>query len=816
MKTFLTVITILVSTASMMAQSTIRGKVTDEKGIILHGATVKLQNTRFGSVVDADGNYIIRNIPNGTYSIEVTFVGYESFQKSIDISSNLTIPVVLKETVIFGDEVIVYATRAQDNTPTTFTNLSDEEIAERNLGQDIPMLLNFTPSIVTTSDAGAGVGYTGMRIRGSDATRINVTINGIPINDSESHGVWWVNMPDLASSLNQIQVQRGVGTSSNGAAAFGATINMQTSGPSVDPFAEVGTSFGSFNTWKANVLFNTGLINDRFNFEGRISQIASDGYIDRASSDLKSYFLSGGYYGSKTTLKAVVFGGKEVTYQAWYGTPQARIENDEEGMQEVINWSGEYNTQEQIDNLLNSDRRFNYYLYDNEIDHYNQDHYQLHFNHSVNDNFNFSLSGHYTYGRGYYEQERLDDDFADYGMEDVEIGDSLITSTDFIRRRWLDNDFYGLTYAFNYNKERLDIVLGGSYNKYEGEHYGEIIWAKIAGSSSIRERYYDGLGVKKDFNSYLKANYQVNDRLNLFGDIQIRSIDYNTKGIDNDLVYYDTGEDYLFVNPKVGLSYQLNGKNTLYGSYSIGNREPVRSDFIDAPNGETPKHETLRNLETGIKRIDSKLSYEANFYYMGYKNQLVLTGALNDVGSPIRSNVPDSYRMGIELAVAYQISKTFHWSVNATFSQNKIKEYTEIVYDYAFDDDRYIVEIYHENTDISFSPDMVLGSTISYSKHGFTAQLLSKFVGEQYLDNTSNEDRTIKSYFINDLNVRYNFQAFGLRDIELNLLVNNIFNAEYESNGYTWGYMWDGYLYQQNNYYPQAGTNFLAGLKLRF
>jgi len=816
MKNFFTSVLLLFAALTASAQFSITGKVTNSSGIPLEDASVKLEGSALGQSTSSGGDFSFKGVPKGNYNLVVSFVGFESNVQSISVNKDIDLNITLIETIMYGDEVIVYATRAGENTPTTYTNLTDEQIQERNLGQDLPILLNFTPSIVTTSDAGAGIGYTGMRIRGSDATRINVTINGIPVNDSESHGVFWVNMPDLATSLNQIQVQRGVGTSSNGAAAFGGTINMMTNGPKLKPFAEIGTSFGSFNTWKANAVFNTGLINNKFNFEGRISQIASDGYIDRASSDLKSYFLTGGYYGDKTTIKAVIFGGQEKTYQAWYGTPQARIENDEEGLQSVIDNSGEYNTQEQIDNLLNSDRRFNYYLYENEVDNYNQDHYQLHINHTVNDYFNFSLSGHYTYGRGYFEQERLDDDFADYGLENVTIGDSTITSTDFIRRRWLDNDFYGFTYSLNYNRENLNVILGGSYNEYIGEHYGEIIWAKVAGDTNIRHRYYDGLGEKKDFNTYLKINYQLNGNLNLFGDIQVRSIDYKTKGVDNDLVNYDAGGDYTFVNPKFGLSYDLNGNRSLYASYSVGNREPVRSDFIDAPNGQTPKHETLNNIEAGIRSLGSKFSYEANAYYMGYKNQLVLTGALNDVGASIRSNVPESYRMGLEMSFSYQVTKNLNWSANGTFSQNRIKEYTEIIYDYAFDDERAIVEVEHTDTDIAFSPSTILGSIFTYSHHGLTVQFLNKYVGKQYLDNTSNEDRIIKSYFVNDFNIRYNFAALGIEDIEFSLLVNNVFDVEYESNGYTWGYMWDGFLYQQNNYYPQAGINYLAGMKFRF
>lgn len=816
MKKVFTTVALLGCFVGAMAQYAIHGDVFSVDGESLPGASVALQKTNLGTHSDLNGSFTIDQIQQGKYLLVVSYVGFETYSRTLNVNKDINVFVSLTESITYKDEVIVYATRANKNTPTTYSNLNADDIAERNLGQDLPILLNFTPSMVTTSDAGAGVGYTGMRIRGSDGTRINVTINGIPVNDSESHGVWWVNMPDLATSLNQIQIQRGVGTSSNGAAAFGAAINMQTSEPSLKAFGEINSSFGSFNTLKSNVVFNTGLIQDKFNFEGRLSRIVSDGYIDRAHADLKSYFLTGGFYGDKTTLKAVVFGGNENTYQSWYGTPQARIENDQEGLQEVIINSGEYNTQEQIDNLLNSDRRFNYYLYDNEIDNYSQDHFQLHLNHTFTNNFNVSLSGHYTYGRGYYEQERIDDDFADYGLEDVVIGVDTIASTDLVRRRWLDNDFYGLTYAFNYIDEKLALTLGGSFNNYIGDHFGEIIWAEYASNGSIRHQYYDGVGEKSDFNTYLKANYQLTSQLNLFGDVQLRKIDFSTVGINDDLVYYDTGGDYLFLNPKFGFTQEINGTSTVYASYALGNREPVRSDFIDAPNGNTPKHETLHNIEAGIKGGGHKIVYEANFYYMGYKNQLVLTGALNDVGASIRTNVPDSYRAGFELTASYQISQKINYSINAAFSQNKIKEYTETVYDYAYSDDQYVVEIIHEDTDISFSPNAILGSNLAYTSGGFTMQLLSKFVGKQYLDNTSNENRIIKSYFINDINLSYNFAALGMKNIGLNLLINNILNVEYESNGYTWGYMWDGSLYQQNNYYPQAGINFLAGVNLRF
>lgn len=713
------------------------------------------------------------------------------------------------------DDVIVYATRAKENTPTTYSEITREQIEKVNLGQDLPILLNLSPSLVTTSDAGAGVGYTGLRIRGSDATRINVTINGIPVNDSESHGVFWVNMPDLASSVDNIQIQRGVGTSTNGAAAFGATVNLQTNVPSQDAYAEVNNSFGSFNTRKHTLMYNTGLLNNKWSFESRLSKIASDGYIDRAESDLQSYFLSGGYYGKKTIVKALVFGGKEVTYQSWWGTPQAVLENDEAGIEAIISNNGYSEAQAQ--NIRTAGRTFNYYLYENEVDNYQQDHYQLHLSHSLSSDWTLNVAGHYTYGRGYFEQFREDDDFADYNLSNVTIGDSTITSTDLIRRRWLDNHFYGTTFSLNYLGKDLDITLGGAWNKYDGDHFGEIIWAQYASNSEIRDRYYDNVGLKTDFNTYLKANYQLSN-LNLFADMQVRKVDYETIGVDNDLRAIDTGDDYTFFNPKVGATYTLNESSNVYASFAIGNREPVRNDFVDAPGGVTPQHETLRNLEVGYRKFGQDFSFQANYYLMDYENQLVLTGELNDVGSNVRQNVPDSYRMGIELVGAYQFTNQLRWDANLTLSRNKIKNFTEVLYNYGENFDEFnIEETRFTDTDISFSPNIISGSRLTYSPlEGFEAAILSKYVGKQFLDNTSNDARSIDAYFINDLGLSYDFSIESVKNVNVSLLVNNVLDVEYSSNGYTFGYAGGDYVVRENYFYPQAGRNFLLALNVRF
>ena len=713
------------------------------------------------------------------------------------------------------EEIIVSTTRAGKQTPVAYSNIKKTEIESRNLGQDMPYLLNFTPSMVTTSDAGAGIGYTGLRIRGSDATRVNITINGIPINDAESQGTWWVNMPDFSSSVNSIKIQRGVGTSTNGSGAFGASINLETSIPSQDAFAEINNTVGSFGTRKHNLIMNTGLIDNKWSIEGRLSQIASDGYIDRSASDLRSYYLSGSFLSNKTTVKALAFGGKEITQQAWYVTPEAVLRNDSDGIEAVIGNNGV--TDEVANNLRNDGRTFNWYTYENEVDNYAHDHYQLHLNQELSEEWSLNLSGHYTYGRGYFEQYREDDDFADYGLNNITIGNELIESSDIIRRRWLDNDFYGFTYGLNYTGEKFSSILGGGYHYFHGDHFGEIIWAEYAANTSLGDRYYDNIGVKKDFNTFLKANYQLNEQLNLFADMQVRKVDYNTVGIDNDQRLINAGDNYTFFNPKFGLTYQLDDNTNIYASYAIGNREPDRNDFIDSPT--LPKPEKLKDLEIGYRRATTDYSLEINFYNMNYDNQLVLTGALNDVGSSIRTNVPKSYRRGIELSGGVKLTDQLDWNANLTFNKNKIQNFIEVLYDYGAGWDEFnILENNFKNSDIAYSPNVVGASNLSYAPiQTFQISLLSKYVGKQYLDNTSAEDRSIGSYFVNDLQLHAKFKTNFIKEIGFNLLINNVFNLEYESNGYTFGYSASSaYVVRENYLYPQAGRNFLLALKLRF
>jgi len=809
---------LLLTSLSVFAQYTIKGKVTDaETGQALQGANVLLVNSTQGMPTNEQGEFSLTDLVAGEYKLVIRMIGYANYERSIDLKGDVDLNISLNRKTTSLSDVIVTGTRATEKTPTTFTTITGEEIKKQNLGQDLPFLLNWTPSVVTTSDAGAGIGYTGIRIRGSDATRINVTINGIPINDSESQGVFWVNTTDIASSAADIQVQRGVGTSTNGAGAFGGSINILTNGLSQEARAEVNTSVGSFNTQKYNAIFSTGLLKDRWAFEGRLSQITSDGFVDRASSDLQSYYLSGGYFGKKRCVKFITFGGDEVTYQSWYGTPEARLRNDAAGIEAVIANNGF--TASQADNLRNSGRSYNFYEYDNQVDDYGQDHYQLHMAHKFNTNLNLTVAGHYTKGGGFFEEFRNDDDLADYGIADVVLGGTTISSSDLIRRRWLDNDFYGVVYDLNYSTDKIDATFGGGVNKYIGDHFGEVIWARFSGDSDIRDRYYESRSEKVDFNSYLKMNYQANEKLNIFGDLQYRTVDYKGIGVDNDLRQIDFDKNFNFFNPKVGASYQLNNNANLYASFAIGNKEPNRSDIIDAAPGVDPQHETLNNLEIGYKRQSSTGSFEFNYYLMDYKNQLVLTGEVNDVGAGIRTNVADSYRMGIELSGVMKLTKGLFWSANVALSQNRINAFDEIIFDYgaAFDEFNEVRTTFTD-TDISFSPSVVAGSQLSFiPTSGIEIALLSKYVGEQFLDNTSSDSRKIDAFFVNDLRINYAFETKTIKEVSINLLVNNILNLEYESNGYTFGYFGgQSFEVRENYFYPQAGTNFLLSLGLSF
>jgi iron complex outermembrane receptor protein len=693
------------------------------------------------------------------------------------------------------DEVLVKSIRVDTDSPITHSNVDKEELAKTNLGQDIPVLLNYLPSVVTTSDAGAGIGYTYIRVRGSDASRVNITINGIPYNDSESQGTFWVNMPDFASSIENLQLQRGVGTSTNGSGSFGASLNILSDGVSDNAFSEIGIAGGSFNSQKYNVKFSTGLLNDHFEVSGRLSKITSDGYIDRASSDLKSYFLQGAFINDNTLIKALVFGGKEKTYQAWYGIDAETLENDR-----TYNPAGIY-----------TDDDGNVKFYDNETDNYSQDHYQLFWNQKINNNWTTNLALNYTYGRGYYEQYKEDEDFVFYNFEPIVLGGEVINTTDLIRRRWLDNDFYVINANANYKKDNLEVSTGIFYSHYDGDHYGEVIWAKYASNSEIRDRYYEGNGKKNEFTVFAKATYKFKEKWSIYGDLQGRFLTYKTSGLTSDRVPLEVNEKYNFFNPKTGLSYELSNKNQLYVSYGKAHREPRRADF---ENGIT-KPEKLDDYELGWRFKAQKNTINTNIYFMNYKDQLVLTGAIDDTGAPLRATSGKSYRLGLEIDATFLIGDNFRILPNLALSSNKNLDFVSPI-------DGELVNL--GTTNLSFSPNIVAGNKFEYEPiTNLQLGLYTKYVGEQYMGNVDSDVSKLDAYFVNDFNVSYTIDNIPfLREIVVTGLVNNIFNIKYVSNGYyytyddTWTDPTTTTTIEGTGYYPQATINFLVGAAVKF
>ena len=705
---------------------------------------------------------------------------------------------ILKDTIEL-DEVLVKATRVEEDAPFTQSYVTKQEIEARNLGQDLPILLNFLPNVVTTSDAGNGVGYTGIRVRGSDATRVNVTINGIPLNDSESHGTFWVNLPDFASSTQSVQLQRGVGSSTNGAGAFGASLSLSTDGIRDDAFAEVNFSGGSYNTFKANTIFGTGVIDRdakyKAEFSGRVSTIQSDGYIDRASSDLKSLFLSATIFSDKTMFKALAFGGHEVTYQAWYGIDEATLETDRR-----YNPAGEIYDDE--GSLVG--------YYDNQVDDYKQDHYQLHINHDFGNQWTGNLAFHYTYGRGFYEEYINDGDFATYGFEPIDIDGEEVNTTDLVRRKWLDNDFYGTTFSLLKDFENLSLIIGGALNKYDGDHFGEVKWARF-GSQTPDQKFYENTGVKTDYNVFVKADYTINDNWRVFGDLQYRRVDYEVEGIDEGPVDVELEDLNNFFNPKFGVSY-FRDNSQFYFSYARGNKEPKRADYLANPE---VRPETLDDFELGWKYLTENFILRTNVYYMYYRDQLVLTGELDDVGNPIANNVGESYRLGLEVDAAIRFSKNLMWQPNFAVSMNKN-------IDKLFEFDGVLTNF--GNTDLAYSPGFIAASNLVYEPlQDFRISWLSKYVGEQFMSNIEHPGSKLDAYFVNDLQLSYEIRPGKLLEsVVFNGMVNNFLNAKYVSNGYfftyddTWTNPGEVETITGAGYYPQAEINFLLGVSLRF
>ena len=773
---------LFVSTLANAQSFTLSGKVVDENKNPLAGASLLVKEIKKGASTNFDGSFSFK-LEKGTYTVEVSFLGYRTISEKISLSKDEEYVIELQTGTTVLEEVLVSAIRVNADVPVTFSNLSKKEIAKRNLGQDIPILLNYMPSVVSSSDAGAGVGYTYMSVRGSNGERINVTVNGIPYNDPESHGTFWVNLSDFASSTENLQLQRGVGTSTNGSGAFGASLNILTDAVSEDAFGEISNSFGSFNTRKHTVKFSTGKINDHIEIAGRLSNIYSDGYVDRAFADLKSYYLQGSYTDENTLIKAVTFGGKERTYQAWFGLTADELEED---------------------------RRQNPYTYDNETDNYEQNHYQLHWNERLNDNWSTNLALNYTKGSGYFEQSKEGEDAADFN--------NLITNgSDVIVRRWLDNDFYVINFNANYKTDKLNFIAGASYSDYTGDHYGEVIWGSdLAADVNIRDRYYFSDAKKTDFSVFAKATFDITEKLAGYLDLQGRFVGYQTQGITSDIAPIDVDANFSFFNPKLGLTYKLNENNNLYTSFAVANREPNRNNF----EGGVTTPETLNDYELGWRFKHENIKLNTNVYYMDYENQLVLTGALDDVGAPIRATSGSSYRLGLEIDADIRLSDQFSIKPNAAFSSNKNRDYF-ITRDGIADPQSL------GKTDLSFSPDVVIGNIFSYQPtENLQLSFLSKYVGKQFMSNYSSiisDTDVLKGFFTSDINIVYELKPTKIfKSIVFSALVNNVFNKEYVDRGYyytfddSWSNAGTITTVDGAGYYPQATRNFLVGVTMRF
>jgi iron complex outermembrane recepter protein len=691
----------------------------------------------------------------------------------------------------FLQPVEVTAVRAAEKAPFAKNTLTKKNITKNNLGQDLPFLLNQTPSVVVNSDAGAGVGYTGIRIRGTDASRINVTLNGIPYNDAESQGTFFVDLPDFSSSVNSIQIQRGVGTSSNGAGAFGASINLSTNEINKQFYTELNNSMGSYHTFKNTLQFGSGILGKHFTIDGRLSRISSNGYIDRAKSNLQSFYISTAYVNDKNSLRVNIFSGKEKTYQAWNGVAEYLLDT-----LRTYNPSGTEKPGEP---------------YNNETDNYVQTHYQLFYNHKINQYWKGNIALFLTKGKGYYEQYKADKELVSYGLPDYFDGTNTIKKTDLIRRLWLDNNFYGTIFSLQHHKNKTNFTFGGGWNGYDGKHFGEIIWAQFHAAVPKNYRWYDLTAHKKDFSVYNKWAQQWTKNFQSFVDVQFRNITYSINGFrDNPTLLINN--NYNFLNPKLGFTYNKNSWQ-LYASYAMAQKEPNRDDF-EAGNSQQPKPELLNDFEAGVEMKKSNYAFSANLYYMKYKNQLAVTGKINDVGAYTRTNIPNSHRTGIELQGQYNFAQWINVAANITFSKNKIKNFTAYIDDY---DNGGQQSRFYPSTDIAFSPNTVACGSINFIpvKNG-EISLLGKYVSRQYLDNTAQKSSSLNPYYTQDMRLSYLVESKVVKALNIIVQLNNVFSKKYEPNGYSFSYIAGGNLTTENYYFPMAPFNAMVGINLRF
>lgn len=761
-----------------------------------------------------NGTISLENIPSGIYTIAVSHMGYKTEVDTINLMQSSTGKIIfMMADMAYLDAAIITTVRAKNSTPTTFTNLDKKEIASLDQSKDFPFLLNMTPSTVISSDAGNGVGYTGIRVRGIDPTRVNITVNGIPINDAESQGMYWVNMPDLASSTQSVQIQRGVGTSTNGAAAFGASINIRTNDLGEEQFTQAGFGLGSFNTQRVSLIHNTGRLDNDWAFQLRGSLIQSDGFIDRASSDLKSANLVAAKYWEKSVFKTNILLGSERTYQAWWGIPEPTFNGDMAGETRYINnlWIGG----QDLENLQNSNSKtYNYYTYENEVDNYNQNHYQFFFDHEFTPFLKLNTASYVTKGKGYFEQFKAGEDFADYGIDSVQPTGDTALSGNVVRRRWLDNTLAGGIANITYRKDRLETVIGGGYSNYQGRHFGEAIATEFTGYEDINAIYYDNDATKTDANFYVRQSYNYNNFIPYI-DLQYRFVNYQFEGLDDSLELAPQEANFAFFNPKMGLTYLLRN-HTFYGVFAIGNREPVRDDFRDNTTTSRPEHETMENIELGYRYANGRKRLNINLYDMQYDNQLVLTGAVNDVGEAVRTNVKNSYRRGVEIDFQYPITTKLQAGGNLTLSENKVEEFTEYVSEW---DGAYsLIEKEYTNTDIAFSPNTIAAAMLSYKANDhFTLSASGKYVGQQYLDNTQSEERSLDAFTNVDMSINYNTEALqGAKQVNVGLFLNNVLNQYYAPNGYTFSGYIAGERQDFNYLYPMAGFNWMMKVSVVF
>ena len=814
MKHYFLTILVAMSVTSSMAQFSLSGKITTTEGRPLEGANVFVEKLETGTVTNHEGRFTLTNLPENEELVTVySYLGFRPEKRTIVLKNDYYIEIQLETQAYTAQEVIVSALRASENTPVSHHTIDYKTIKEKNSGQEIPYLLQLTPSLVASSDAGTGIGYSSFRIRGVDMTRINITINDIPLNDAESHSVFLVNMPDFIESVNSIQIQRGVGTSSNGAAAFGASVNMQTNSLSHKAFAEINNVFGAFNTRKHTLKAGTGLLDNNFAFDIRVSQITSNGFIDRATADLKSLHASGGYYSDKHIVKANITLGKQITYLAWNGVPKVKLENDTVGMRHFAEDSGF--SPEETENLFTSNSRtYNLYMYENQVDDYKQDHYQLFYTYIHNQNLTANVALHYTQGFGFYESYKYNKKLSSFSLPNMQIGDTLIKRTDLINRKYLDNDFYGAIASVKYKTEKTDITLGGGLNQYLGGHFGEILWTKHNdGSLKPNHEYYRNNATKNDANIYLKSSIKLGQMIDLYGDLQLRGIKYTLSGIEDDNNDISQQHNFLFFNPKAGVFIH---KGKLSGFFSIAqaHREPTRSNYTDADTIKgAPTFEKLLDWEAGFSYKSNILAAQVNFFHMQYKDQLVLTGNVNATGYSIMENVDKSYRHGIELSLLLKPHRIIDWTLFATFSRNKINQF--VAY---FDDwDTYAQRTDTlKNVDISFSPSTVFGSILTVKPiKNLDITLTDNFVGKQYIDNTASTDRQLNKYWVTNLRISY-LLTTKLFEVSFFTQINNLYNVDYITNAWVYTYYYNNELRTLDGYFPQAYRHFMVGLNLSF